>query len=89
MLVKNFFHLDCNSIIPECGFKCDKCIQEILSVFKKMPGVAEVSTGQHGEISGIVVQYESEAISTAALLDTFGGLPSFYRNHFIPQVLAD
>jgi len=87
MLATNFFHLNCNPVIPECGFQCGKCIQEIFFVIKKMPGVAEVSSGKHGEISGIIVQYDSEAISIDDLLNAFRKLPSFYQGFFVPEVL--
>jgi hypothetical protein len=43
MLVQSFFHLDCNSLIPECGFHCDQCVEEIQSVLTELDGVSEVS----------------------------------------------
>jgi len=35
MLVQKFFHLDCNSVIPECGHRCARCIEEIRSVLER------------------------------------------------------
>jgi hypothetical protein len=87
MLAQNFFHLDCNPVIPECRYQCDKCVQEILSVLKGLHGVSEVSMGKHGEISGIVVQYDSAASSIGDLMNAFGRLPSFYKGRFVPKAL--
>jgi len=81
MHVQKFFHLDCNPIIPECGYQCPKCIQEIRDVLGGMGGVLEVSMSKRGEISGIVVRYDSEITGDENLMKTFGELPSFYRGH--------
>ncbi len=35
---RSAFDLDCNPVIPECGFKCPKCIQEIESTLTSMQG---------------------------------------------------
>jgi len=74
-------------VIPECVFQCAKCIEEICSVLKAMPGVSEVSTGKHGETSVIAVQYDPEATSTGDLMEAFGRMPSFYRDSFVPGEL--
>ena len=87
MLMETFFHLDCNSVIPECGYKCARCVKEIRSVVGSRDGVSEVSLGKRGEISGIVVKYDSEKTSDDKLLNEFRNLPSFYRGHFVPKVL--
>jgi hypothetical protein len=89
MMTKKFFHLDCRPVIPQCGFQCMRCIEEILTVFRATPGVSEVTTGKHGEISGIIVHYDDQAISLTDLLNAFSKLPSFYTEHFIPVVLND
>jgi len=85
--VQKFFHLDCNPIIPECGYQCDRCIQEILFVFKGMEGILEVSSGNRGEISGIVVQFDSDKIAEDHLMTAFRRLPSFYKGRFVPEAL--
>jgi hypothetical protein len=88
MLKERFFHLDCNPVIPECGYKCAKCINEIRSVVGSRDGVFEVSLGKRGEISGIVVKYDSERTSDDKVLNEFRKLPSFYRGRFVPSVLG-
>lgn len=87
MQVQKFFHLDCNPVIPECGYQCEKCIQEILFVFRGKDGVLEISAGKRGEISGIVVQYDSEKTTEDHLMNAFSRLPSFYKGFFVPKVL--
>jgi copper chaperone CopZ len=87
MLVQSFFHLDCSPVIPECGFQCDKCVEEIQSVLTELDGVSEVSRGRRGETDGIVVQYNSEAIGIDHLVNTLRTLPSFYKGRFVPSLL--
>jgi hypothetical protein len=87
MLVEEFFDLDCSAVIPECGYQCAKCIEEICSVLKGVHGVSEVSSGKRGEVSGIVVRRDSETITTDDLMEAFRKLPSFYRGSFVPRVL--
>jgi len=53
-----------------------------------MHGVANVSEGKHGDISGILVQYDSEAIGIDDLMNAFSKLPSFYGGRFVPKAFA-
>jgi len=76
MLVQNLFHLDCNPVIPECGYQGDKCIQEIRSVLKGMRGVSEVSTGKHGETTGLI---SHGFFRTYALTLDFTGMRLFLK----------
>jgi hypothetical protein len=87
MQAEKFFHLDCNQVIPECEFQCSRCIQEIFAVIGSMEGVADVSMGKKIEISGVVVQYDSETTTVDNLMKAFGKLPAFYRGRFVPTVL--
>ena len=87
MTVQTFFHLDCSAVIPECGYRCARCIQEIVAVVGSMPGVSSVSEGKRGEVSGILVQYDLDAVTLDRLMDAFRQLPSFYKGRFEPKVL--
>jgi hypothetical protein len=87
MITEEFFHLDCNPVIPECEYNCAKCITEIRSVLGGRSGVFEVTLGKRGETSGIVAKHDPDTVSTEELLNAFRNLPSFYRGHFVPQVL--
>ena len=86
MLLQRSFHLDCHPVILECGFQCDKCVEEIHSVVTGMDGVSRVSMGKHGESDVIVVQYDSDAIEADDLMNTFRRLPSFYNGRFAPSL---
>jgi len=87
MIAERFFHLDCNAVIPECGHKCAKCIDEIRSVVGGTSGVAEVSLGKRGAIAGIAVRYDPDGTSDEDLVRVLRTLPTFYRGRFVPKVL--
>jgi len=55
MMKKSLFHLDCNPIIPDCGYQCIKCVEEIRSVLEAKDGVLEVTLTEHKNISVIAV----------------------------------
>ncbi len=42
MITRTAFDLDCNPVIPECGFACPKCIQEIEITLTSKDGVSKV-----------------------------------------------
>ncbi len=74
-------------MIPECGYKCVKCLTEIRSVLESRSGVSDVTLGKRRETSGIQVKHDSDVIGVEELLNVFRNLPSFYRGRFVPQVL--
>jgi len=82
MTSRTVFHLDCTPVIPECGFNCGKCIEEMKSVFGGTQGVSKF----YREGDGVVVEHNASVIAVAQLLDIFRGLPSFYAGRFIPSV---
>ena len=86
MIVNSFFHLDCNSIIPDCGFNCPKCIDEIRWNLKGKNGIKEVSLIEKEGISLMEVKYDQEIISVESVLMSFENLPSFYSGFFIPEL---
>jgi hypothetical protein len=79
------FHLDCTAILAECGCKCGRCIEEMKSVFGRMAGVSKF----YREGPGVVVEHDASVATVEQLLDVFRGLPSFYRNRFIPSVVEN
>jgi hypothetical protein len=89
LLTETFFDLDCSSVIPECGYQCDKCIREAVSVSGAVPGVSDVSMGRHEGVSGIVVRYHSTVTGIEQLMAALRQLPSFYKGRFAPRVLED
>ena len=86
MTASTFFHLDCNGIIPECGYKCAKCIQQITATIGNLPGVSSVSLGKGGEVSGIMISHDASEIDTAGLLEALRQLPTFYKGRFVPSL---
>ena len=85
MTSRSVFHVDCTPVIPECGFKCGKCIEEMESVFGGTRGVSKFYREGHG----VVVEHDSSVVTAEQLLDVFQCLPSFYQNRFIPSVMAN
>ena len=83
----SFFHLDCNPIIAECGYHCDKCVNEIRSVLKKKNGIFEVTLTEQKNISVIAIEYDAEIVKISDLLNELEKLPSFYSDKFIPKVV--
>jgi hypothetical protein len=85
MTSRSAFHLDCTPVIPACGFKCAKCIEEMKSIFGGTQGVSAF----YREGDGMVVEHDPDVVTVEELLAVFRGLPSFYWNHFIPSVMTN
>ncbi len=83
MTSRSAFHLDCTPIIPECGFNCGKCIEEMTSVFGGTRGVSKL----YREGDGVVVEHDASVIAVEQLLDIFRNLPLFYQGRFLPTLL--
>ena len=71
-------------MIPECGFECALCVQEIGSSLTGIKGVGKFYTD--GE--GVTIEYDAEKVTAEQLMDVLKGLPSFYESHFIPTVMV-
>jgi copper chaperone CopZ len=89
MKSRSAFDLDCNPIIPECGFKCSKCIQEIESTLTGIQGVGKVYIEKDGEEQRLIVEHDSITVTVEQLIDILKGLPSFYKGFFIPTFLGN
>ncbi len=83
MTTRSAFDLDCTAILPECGCNCARCIEEMKSTFGGTPGVSKF----YREGGGVVVEHDASVVTVEQLMDIFRGLPSFYRNHFVPSVM--
>ena len=88
MHIRSTFDLDCNPVIPECGFQCPKCIQEIESTLTSIQGVSKVYIEKEGEEQKLIVEHDPDIITVEQLIDVFKGLPSFYEGFFIPTVIT-
>ncbi len=89
MNILSAFDLDCNPIIPECGFKCPKCIQEIESTLTNMQGVSKVYIEKEAEEQNLIVEHDPIAVTVEQLIAVFKGLPSFYKGFFIPTFVGN
>jgi copper chaperone CopZ len=87
MRKKSYFHLNCLSIIPDCGFQCKTCVNEIRSVLEAKYAVSEVELTELDNISVISVEYDSEMVRIGDMHNELECLPSFYADKFIPQVM--
>ena len=86
---RSAFHLDCTPLIPECGFKCPKCIREIESTLTGMQGVSKVYVEGEGAEQRLIVEHDPSRVTVEQLMDIFKGLPSFYEGFFIPTVIGN
>ncbi len=83
---RSVFDIDCTAIIPECGFKCPNCIQEIESTLTGIQGVNKVYVERKGQEQKLVVEHDRVVVTVETLINVFKGLPSFYEGFFIPSL---
>ena len=86
---RSAFDLDCNPVIPECGFECPKCIQEIESTLIRMEGVSKVYMEKEGQEQRLIVEHDPAGVTVDQLIDVLKGLPSFYEGFFIPTLIGN
>jgi len=88
MITRTAFDLDCNPVIPECGFACPKCIQEIETTLTGKDGVSKVYMEGEAEEGELIVEHDPAIATVDQLIEAFKLLPSFYEGFFIPSVIA-
>ncbi len=86
---RSVFDIDCTAIIPECGFKCPNCIQEIESVLTGIQGVSKAYIEKAGQEQKLVVEHDPVVVTVEQLINVFKGLPSFYEGFFIPTLIEN
>jgi copper chaperone CopZ len=86
---RSVFDLDCHPVIPECGFKCPRCIQEIESTLTAINGVSKVYMEGEGQEQELIVEHDPTTATIEQLIDVFKGLPTFYEGFFIPTLIID
>jgi hypothetical protein len=87
VITRTAFDLDCNPVIPECGFACPKCIQEIETTLSAQEGVSKVYMEGQAEDGKLIVEHDPAVATVDQLMATFRTLPSFYEGFFIPAVI--
>ena len=85
---RTVFDVDCSRVIPECGFKCPKCIEEIEAMLTAMEGVSKAYIETEGEEQRLAVEYDPETVTVEQISDVLKGLPSFFEGFFIPTVIG-
>ncbi len=75
---RSAFDLDCHPVIPECGFECPKCIQEIESVLTAINGVSKVYMEAEGQEQKLIVEHDPATATVEQLIDVFKAQHSFY-----------
>jgi len=86
MATRTAFDIDCNPVIPECGFACPKCIQEIETALTCKDGVSKVYMGEGAEEGRIIVEHDSTVTTVDQIIQALSMLPSRYEGFFIPTV---
>jgi len=81
---RSAFNLDCAAVIPECGYECGKCVQEMESAITAMPGVSRF----YVEGDGVVVEHDPDTVTAGLLADVIKTLPSFYQGRFVPTMIT-
>ena len=85
---RSVFEIDCQGVIPECGFACAKCIEEIVSTLGGMAGVSKAYIATVDKEQRLVVEHDlSEGLEE--LMEGLKRLPSFYKGFFVPTVIRD
>jgi copper chaperone CopZ len=87
MIIRTAFGLDCNSIIPKCGFACAKCIREIETTLTCKNGVRKVYIEGEAEKAKLIVEHDPAITNAEQLIEALKKLPSFYEGFFIPTVI--
>ena len=88
MITRTAFDLDCNPVVPECGFACPKCIQEIETTLTSKDGVSKVYMEGEAEEGKLIAEHDPAIATVDQLIDAFKMLPSFYEGFFIPTVIT-
>ena len=88
MITRTAFDIDCNPIIPKCGFACAKCIQEIETTLTRKDGVSKAYIEGEAEEAKLIVEHDPAIANTNQLIETLKKLPSFYDGFFIPTVIT-
>ena len=85
---KSAFEVDCNPIIPDCGFNCARCIEEIEATLTGMEGVSKVYMEGKAEEGKLIVEYDASIITAEQLIEALEKLPSFYEGFFIASLIT-
>ena len=89
MTTRTAFEIDCNPVIPECGFVCVKCVEEIENILTSIYGVDKVYVEELAEEGKLIVEHDLSVATVDQLIETLKILPSSYEGFFIPTVIPE
>jgi len=83
------FDVDCSRLVPDCGFACPRCIEEIEAMLTGVPGVGKAYIEAEGEEQRLLVEHDPDTAPVEKLIDVLETLPSFFEGFFIATVIGD
>ncbi|MHC4744762.1 MAG: heavy-metal-associated domain-containing protein [Planctomycetota bacterium] len=83
------FDVDCSRLVPDCGFACPKCIEEIEAMLMGVTGVSKASIEAEGDEQWLIVEHDADMAPVEKLVDVLETLPSFFEGFFIPTVIEN
>ena len=86
---RTVFDVDCSRLVPDCGFACPKCIEEIQAMLMGVAGVSKAYIEAEGEEQRLIVEHDPDTASAEKLIGVLETLPSFFEGFFIPTVIGD
>jgi hypothetical protein len=82
-MIRSVFGVDCSALTPKCGYRCDRCKDEMRHVIQGMRGVTAFYTKGEGEGQKVVVEHDSAKAPTKQLTKALEQLPSRLQGTFI------
>ena len=76
MIVRTAFDLDCNPVIPECGFVCPKCIREIETTLARKDGISKIYMEGGSQEGKLIVEHDPDITTVDQLIAVLRTLPS-------------
>ena len=86
---RSAFDVDCSRLVPDCGFACPKCIEEIQAMLMGVAGVSKAYIEAEGEEQRLIVEHDPDTVSVEQLIGVLETLPSFFEGFFVPTVVGD
>ena len=80
--VRSVFEVDCSAVIPQCGYRCSECVDEMSRVFEGTRGVTAFYTEGEGEEGKIVIEHDSVKAPAKGLAEALEQLPSHHPGTF-------
>ena len=86
---RSVFDVDCSRLVPDCGFACPRCIEEIEAILTAVAGVSRAYIEAEGDEQRLIVEHDPDTAPVKELVDVLETLPSFFEGFFIPTVIEN